>query len=126
MKLKDILVTEEKIKSDGHRLSNDMIRGAEVTVSSHYYGVVSMKMWVTCCCLIHDYNNTNRLGYIIHAIAELLDLKKEDDSAFDFFKIKDIPVRIIHDGAFSKVLGFGHFMENKFVYTEDLMNLTDV
>lgn len=125
MKLKDIMVTEEKIKSDGHRLQNDMIRGAGITMSGHYYGVVSLKVWTTCCCLIHDYNNTRSLGYIIHAIAELLDLKKED-SAFDFFKIKDVPIRIIHDGAFSKVLGFGHFMENKFVYTEDLMKLTDV
>lgn len=125
MKLNDIIITEERIKSDGHRLQNDIIRGAGITMSSHFYGVVSLKMWTTCCCLFHDYNNTRSLGYIIHAIAELLDLK-EEDSAFDFFSIKDVPIRIIHDGAFSKVIGFGHFMENKFVYTEDLMNLTDV
>ena len=125
MKLEEIMKTKQQIIQDGHQLENEMIRGVSINVSGHFYGTVSIQMWTGCCCLLHDYNNIRNIGYIIHAIGKLLDLDT-DDSGFDFCKIKDVPIRIISDGAFSKVLGFGNFMNDKFVYTEDLRNLDDV
>ncbi len=123
MKLDDILKKEEDILADGHVLSNEMIRGADILVIGHFGNVVSLDIWTGCCALTHDRANTGNLGFIIKAIVELLCL--DDEDGFRFSKLKDIPVRIISDGPFSKVLGFGHFMKNRFVYTDDLNKLTE-
>jgi len=123
MKLNDILKKEEDILADGHVLSNEMIRDADILVIGHFGNAVSLNIWTGCCALTHDRMNTGNLGIMIKAIVELLCL--EDENGFCFSKLKDIPVRIISDGPFTKVLGFGHFMKNRFVYTDDLNKLTE-
>ena len=124
MKLNDIIKKKSDIETDCHQIDNDMIRGTDISVISHFGNVVSLNVYTDCCCIIHDYNNTKNLGLIIHALTELLDLTAED--GYSFNKIKDVPIRIISDGCFTKVLGFGHFMKDRFVYTEDLMKITEV
>lgn len=122
MKLKDITKKKEEILADGHQIDNEMIRGAEIDIIGHFGNVVSLRVWTGCCSLIHDINATGNIGYIIKAIIELLDLTEED--GYLFSKLKDIPVRIISDGFGTRVLGFGHFMKDQFVYTDDLVKLT--
>ena len=118
--LQKILRTEAEIIKDGHQINNEMIGGADISVIGHFGNVVSLTVWTGCCCLIHDYNNTENLGYIIKALTELFDLTDEDGLIF-FKAIKNLPVRIVSDGWGTKVIGFGHFMKDRFVYTEDLM-----
>lgn len=121
LKLEDIIKTKDKILDDGHEIENEMIRGVDIAVIGHYGNVVCLNIWTGCCSLMHDYNNTQNLGIILKALVELLDLTAED--GYSFSKMKDIPIRIISDGWGSKVLGFGHFMKDKFVYTEDLVRI---
>lgn len=123
MKLDDIIKKESDILADNHEIKNEMIRGADIAVIGHFGNLVSLSVWTGCCCLLHDHNNTRNLGLILKAFVELFDLTDED--GFCFSKIKDIPCRIISDGWGSKVLGFGHFMKDRFVYTEDFIKITE-
>ena len=123
MKLDDIIKKESDILADNHKIENEMIRGADIAVIGHFGNLVSLNVWTGCCCLMHNYNNTRNLGLILKAFVELFDLTDED--GYCFSKIKDIPCRIISDGLGSKVLGFGHFMKDRFVYTEDFIRITE-
>lgn len=55
-------------------------------------------------------------------IVEVLDLT--DDDGVCVSKIKNVPVRIVSEsGCGSKVIGFGHFMKDRFVLVEDVIGL---
>ena len=123
MKLKDVLITKAEIEDDGHKIDNEMIRGAQISVIGHFGNAVSLNIFTGSCCLVHDCNNTGNVGFIIRAFVELFELTEED--GFDFSKIKNIPCRIVSDGPFSRVIGFGHFMKDRFVYTDDFMRITE-
>ena len=124
MKLNDVLITKAKIEKDGHQIDNEMIGGAAINVVGHVGNAVSLNVWTGCCCLLHDWNNTDNLGYIIKALVELFDLTEED--GVDFCKkMENLPVRIASDGWGTKVIGFGHFMKDQFVYTADFLKITE-
>lgn len=124
MKLNDIIKTKAEIEKDGHKIDNEMIGGAQISVVGHFGNAVVLNIWTGCCSLVHDRNNTGNLGIIIKALVELFDLREED--GIDFFKkIKGLPVRIVSDGWGTKVIGFGHFMKDRFVYTEDFVRITE-
>ena len=123
MKLNDIIHNEEEVLAQGYKITNEMIHGADLSVIGHFGNAVSINVWTGCCCLLHDYNNTDNIGYIIKALVELFDLTDEDGYVFKNFK--EIPCRIISNGWGSKVVGFGHFMKNKFVYTDEFVKITE-
>ena len=123
MKLSDIIRTRDQVEADGYQLENEMIHGADISVIGHFGNAVSLNVWTGCCCLIHDCNLTQNLGIVIKALVELFDLTDED--GYNFSKFKEIPCRIISSGSGTKVVGFGHFMKDKFVYTDDLKLLTE-
>lgn len=123
MKLTDIVKKKVQIESDGHEIDNNMIRGADIGVVGHFGNAVTLNVYTDNCCLLSDHNNTNNIGFMIKAFTELFDLTMED--GYSFNKIKDIPCRIISDGWGTKVLGFGHFMKDKFVYTSDFVNINE-
>lgn len=122
MKLSEIIKTKAEIEADGHEIDNNIIRGASISVIGHFGNSVSLNVYTDNCCLIHDYNNTDNIGFLILALVELFDLTEED--GFNFDKMKDVPCRIISDGWGSKVLGFGHFMKDRFVYKDDFVKIT--
>lgn len=124
MNISEILRTSDQVLLDGYQIDNEMIRGADISIIGHFKNAVSLNIWTGSCCLIHDYNNTQNLGIILKALVELFDL--EDEDGFKFSDMKNIPCRIISKGGLgSKVIGFGHFMKDKFVYTNDLLRLTE-
>lgn len=124
MKLNDVIITKAEIENDGHKIDNEMIGGAQISVVGHFGNAVALNIWTGCCSLINGHNNTGNLGVLIKALVELFDLTEED--GLDFIKkIKNLPVRIVSDGWGTKVIGFGHFMKDKFVYTEDFMRITE-
>ena len=123
MKLKDILITKAEVENDGHQIDNEMIRGAQISVIGHFGNAVSLNIFTGSCCLIHDCNNTGNLGILIRAFVELFELTEED--GFNFTELKGLPCRIVSDGWGTKVIGFGHFMKDRFVYTEDFLRITE-
>ena len=122
MQLEDIIYTEEQIKEMGYNIENNIIEEAEVKVIGHFGNTPSLNVWCNNCRIFGDYNNAINLGSILKALVELFDLTNEDGYRF-FSKFKNIPCRIITDGTGgwgSKCVGFGHFMKDKFVLTEEL------
>lgn len=123
MKLSDIIRTRAQVEADGYQIDNEMIHGADISVIGHFGNAVSLNVWTGSCCLIHDHDLTQNIGIVIKALVELFDLTDED--GYVFSKFKEIPCRIIFSGWGGKVVGFGHFMKNRFVYTDDLKWLTE-
>ena len=123
MKLKEIIKTQNDILEDGHQINNDIIRDVDINIIGHFGNLVSFDVFCDNCAIIHGYNNTKNIGWIIKAFVELFDIEKEDGLLLT--RIQDIPCRVISDGYFTKILGFGHFMKDKFVYTEDFMKITE-
>ena len=123
MKLSDIIRTRDQVDADGYQLDNEMIHGADISVIGHFGNAVSLNVWTGSCCLIHDCNLTQNLGIVIKALVELFDLIDED--GYNFSKFKEIPCRIISSGWGTRVVCFGHFMKDRFVYTDDLKLLTE-
>ena len=117
--------TLSEIKEDGNSVENNIIRGCDINIIGHFGNTVSLNIWADNCSLFHDYNNTNNIRYQIKTLIELFDLTEED--GYCLSKFKDIPCRIILEGvggAWSKVLGFGHFMKDKFIYKDDFAHIT--
>ena len=127
MTLEEIIKTEKQILEDGNTIENNIIQGCDITVIGHFGNLVSLNVWADNCCLLSNYNNTNNLGWIIKALVELYGLTDED--GYVMSKFKNIPCRIIvegkNGGLGGKVIGFGHFMKDKFVYKNDLVKITE-
>lgn len=68
------------------------------------------------------YNNISNLGYIIRAFFEVIGLSEEDGLRLS--EIKNVPCRLIFEGGLgSRCVGFGHFMKDKFVLTEEFAKI---
>ena len=126
MKLEDVVKTEKQIIADGNSISNNIIVGNNIICTGHFGNAVSLDIWTNNCSLFSHYNNTPNIGWQIKALVELFDLTEEDGFALTDFK--NIPCRIITEGSGgwgSKVIGFGHFMKDKFVYKEDFAKIDE-
>lgn len=123
MKLKDIIKTEQEIKETGHAIENNIIEKVDVNTIAHFGNTTCFEILCSNVCAMSLYHNTPNLGYIIKAFIEFFDLSEEDGIRLS--EIKNIPCRIICDGWGSKCLGFGHFMKDKFVLTEDFAKINE-
>ena len=126
MKLSEIIKTKDQIINDGNSIENNIIRGCDIVCIGHFGNMVSLDIWAETCSLFHDYNNTDNIGWLIKGLVELFDLTDED--GFILTKFKNIPCRIITAGSGgwgSKVIGFGHFMKDKFIYKDDFAKITE-
>lgn len=126
MKLKDIIQTEKQVIADGNSIKNNIITSSDISCIGHFGNMVSLDIWGSNCAIFHGYNNTDNIGWQIKALVELFDLTEED--GFLLSKFKNIPCRIITEGSggWGRVIGFGHFMKDKFVYKEDFAKITEV
>lgn len=127
MKLQDIIHTKAGIEEMGHTIENNIIKGVDIVVIGHFGNTVSLNVWCENCSIYHDINDTQNLGFRIKALIELLDLTKEDGYRITS-QLKDVPIRIICEGNGgwgSKVIGFGHFMKDKFVLKEEFAQINE-
>lgn len=113
-----------KRKSDlgSMQIENNMIDSIEINVVGHFGNISTLEMFFTNCCLFSQYNLGGYLGDVLKVIVEVLDLT--DDNGIRISKIKNVPVRIVSESGWgSKVIGFGHFMKDRFVLVEDVIGL---
>jgi hypothetical protein len=127
MKLKDIIYSKEDVELRGFSVENNIISGLDVSVIVHFGNLASLNIWCTNCVIYSGNNDTKNLGFMIKALVDLFDLTDEDGFAL-FTQFKNIPIRIVceGDGWGSKVVGFGHFMKDKFVLKEDFCMIDEV
>lgn len=113
-----------KRKSDlgSMQIENNMIDSIEINVVGHVGNISTLEMFFTNCCLFSQYNLGGYIGDVLKVIVEVLDLT--DDNGIRISKIKNVPVRIVSESGWgSKVAGFGHFMKDRFVLVEDVIEL---
>jgi len=118
-----ILKTEKQISDGGYFVENNILKSVDVNTIAHFNNLTCLELWCDNCAIMATYNNTQNLGYLIKALIEILDICEEDGISLS--KIKNIPIRIVTDsvGWGGKVVGFGHFMQDRFVLTEDFLKI---
>lgn len=124
MKLKEIIKTQKQLEEMGYEIENNIIENVDVNTIAHFGNVTCFEIGCTNVYPMSTYNNIGNLGYILRAFIELFDLSEED--GLRLTKIKSLPCRIIlEDGWGSKCVGFGHFMKDKFVLTEEFAKINE-
>ena len=124
MKLNDVIKTENQIKALNHSIENNMIERVDINVIAHFGNCPCFEIMCKNVFPMSNYNTTKNLGYIVKAFIELFDLSEEDGIRIG--KIKDLPCRLVFQGIGgwgSRCIGFGHFMKDKFVLTEDFAKI---
>jgi hypothetical protein len=120
MNLQDIIKTEKQVKEMGHHIENNIIEKVDINTIAHFGNVTCFEILCSNVCAMSGYINTKNLGYIIKTFIEFFDLSEEDGLRLS--RIKNIPCRLIFEGEGgwgSRCIGFGHFIKDKFVLTED-------
>lgn len=124
MKIEDIIKTKKQVEEMGHSIENNVIERVDVNTVAHFGNLTCFEAICSNVCAMSHYNNIGNLGYIIRAFIELFDLSEEDGLRLS--EIKNIPCRLIFEGQGgwgSRCIGFGHFMKNKFVLTEEFAKI---
>jgi hypothetical protein len=121
-----ILKTEDEISKLGFFVGNNVLKSVDINTIAHFGNLTCLELWCEDVSIMSGYNNTQNLGYLIKALIEILDICEEDGLRLS--KIKNIPIRIVTDskGWGGKCIGFGHFMQDRFVITEDFVKIRPV
>ena len=115
---KDIVKTQSDLKD--HHIENNMLEAIEINVIGYVGNLTTLEMFFTNCCLFSQYNLGNLIGTVLKVIFEVLELT--EDNGLRLSKVKNVPVRIVSENSWgSKVIGFGHFMKDRFVLVEDVI-----
>lgn len=117
-----ILKTENEIKEiydNKCEIENNIIKDIDVITVGHFGNCVSIDMLCDNVCPFPLWNSTHNIGYIIRALIDIFD--KEHDSGAKLSVLKGTPIRIVYQER--KAVAIGHFMKDRFVLIEDLMQL---
>lgn len=124
MKLKNIIKTKSQIEEMGFSVENNLIKDVNISIIAHYGRVVCLEVCCYDVYVMYRYNNTKNLGYILKAFVELFELDEDDNLRLT--KIKNIPCRLVFEGGgSSRCIGFGHFMKDKFVLTDEFARIDE-
>lgn len=103
---------------------NEIIDNLSIKVFGHFRNMVTLEMQGKACRIIApDVGYTDNLGYILRFLVDLFDVG--DDGNTNIEELIHTPLRVIIDTSdFSeKVIAFGHFMKDEFIYIKDLFDL---
>ena len=126
MKLKDITKKASDINKMGHSIENNIIKNVNVNTIAHFGNVTCFEIVCSDVYAMSGYNNIGNLGYLIKSFIELFDLSEED--GLHLTKIKDVPCRLVlegNGGFGSRCIGFGNFMKDKFVLTDEFAKINE-
>lgn len=126
--LKSIVKTEAELKEMGYGVQNNIIEYVDINTIGHFGNSACLEIMCSNICAMHGYNNTGNIGYLIRSFIELFDLTEEDGLYFS--EIKNIPCRLVFNDTNctfgSKCIGFGHFMDDKFVLTDEFAKIDNL
>ena len=117
---KEFIYSQKEIEEKGYIIKNDYLESIRIKVEGHFGNCPSLILFFSQCVL-GGYNNTIKLGKIIHTLYYVLD--QIDDDGLYLDELKNVPVRLIFEGdgnIGSKCVGFGNFMLDRFVFFKDL------
>lgn len=126
MKLNDIIKTQKDIIADGNSIEYNIIETVDINVIAHFGNCPCFEITCFNVRCFQGYNNTQNLGLLIQAFYNLFGLNEEDGLRLN--EIKKIPCRLIFEGdggLGSQCIGFGHFIKDKFVYSNDFAKIDE-
>lgn len=123
MCLDEIIKTKQELENMGYCIENNIIEFIDINTIAHFGNCTCLEIACSNVWSMSGYNNTRNLGYLIKAFIELFDISNED--GLRLTDIKNIPCRLVfnENSWGSKCIGFGHFMKNKFVLTEEFAKI---
>lgn len=120
---KSYWITEDRIKELNHRIENGRIENCDVNISEcGTYTELVLGINTSCTYVnpLGSINITKALGPVILALAELLEVTPGERGCLSDFD--QLPCRIIRQRDTNYVIGIGHFLYDRFVFFEDLIN----
>lgn len=126
--LKSIIKTEAELKELGYCVQNNIIKRVVIdTAEFNFCNSVYLKVICSNTCSM-GLSHKGNIDYLISSYIELFDLPEED--GLPSREIKSIPCRLIFNspnGSLgSRCIGFGHFMKDKFVLTDDFVMINAI
>ena len=119
---KDIMKSEQEVLDSGLFIENNMILNVEVSVVAHFGNITTLEVICENCCIFSQYNIGTLLPDVLKTIVEALGLSK--DNGVRLSEIKDVPIRLVTTQKhFGTVVGFGHFMKDRFLLIEDIIQM---
>lgn len=116
---KDIVKKQSELKN--LYIENNMLKKIDVNVVGHFGNITTLEMQFTNCCLFSGYNLGSLLPFVLKVIVESLELS--EDNGIRLSDIKEIPIRIVSSSSYGRVIGFGHFMKDRFLFVDDIIQL---
>jgi len=123
MKLNDIIKKKADLIKEGYKIENEMIRWVDVKVYGHFGNTVCLEIMGQNSYLFGSFMCTGNTGMLIKAFIELFDLTEEDGVRIS--DIKNLPCQVVLDSHGTCVVGFGHFMKDRFVMDHEFAKIDD-
>ena len=120
VKFKDSIHTAKELEDNGYTLKNNMIVSARIEIIAHFNNTVALEIRGENINIYSLNFNTSNIGYMIRAFIMIIGAEKEDGVYLD--EIVNYPVRLVFDKD-NRCIGFGHFMKDRFILTEDFSNI---
>lgn len=120
---KSYWITEDRIKELNHRIENGKIEHCDVNISEcGTYTELVLGIYTSCSYVnpLGGTNITKTLGPVILALAELLEATPGERGGLRDFD--QLPCRVIRHHTTGYVIGIGHFLYDRFVIFEDMIN----
>lgn len=127
MKLREIIKSKKQIEEMGHSIENNVIVSVDINTIAHFGNCTCFEIACEDVCPMSTYNNTCGLGLLVKSFVELMEISREDGLRLS--EIKNIPCRLVFAGKGgwgSRCIGFGHFMKDKFVLTEEFARINEI
>ena len=127
MSIQKVITTEKELtgRINLYQIKEDELKRIDVQVIPHYG-------WVTCLTLhfdhefpIQPHNNTRNLGYVLHHLFQLFDIR-EDGEYMSNIANKKVRLVYSYDAPFcGQCIAIGHPYKDKFIFFEDLMKVSE-
>lgn len=96
---------------------NSMINKIDISLIGHFGNVVTVEVKTIHGNLFGQWTATCCVGKVLQVLYDLLDLTDENRRSLS--SVYKVPCRILRDYG-GRIVGLGHFMEDKFVIEEEL------
>lgn len=118
-------ITKSKIPSDA-KIENDMILSVNITRNRGFILGLHVKFKSGRQCPFCGYHNTPNIGYMIFALAELLDVNPCGECSDILDAFNGTPCRVASNGIGGDICAdttwIGHFMDDKFAFARSIIH----
>lgn len=127
MRTNSVIVTEKEIKERivQYHIAEDELKRVDVQVIPHYGWVTCLTLHFTTSSPVQPHNNTRNLGYVLHHLFQLFDVR-EDGEYMSNIANKKVRLVYSYDSVFGgRCVAVGHPYKDRFIFFEDLMKVSE-